>query len=95
MKMSLFLVTILTYRHIFIKYKAHQNPKLKYFSSRLAVVFAQSIEARCEVENEDAVGAAATGDVPTTSERSTILLRTKVPLGLNYLKVATAPPLTW
>ena len=37
-------------------------PKLKRFSSRLAVVFVQYIEAKCQVENED-VGAA-----PTTSE---------------------------
>ena len=28
-------------------YKTHQIPKLKCFSSRLVVVFAQSIEARC------------------------------------------------
>ena len=29
------------------QYKTHQIPKLKCFSSRLAVVFAQSIEVRC------------------------------------------------
>ena len=46
----------------------HQIPELKCFSSRLAVVFAQSNEARCYVENEDVVGAAPTGDAPTTSE---------------------------
>ena len=46
------------------------------FSSRLAS--AQSIEARCWDENEDVVGAAPTGDAPTTSEWSTILLPTKV-----------------
>ena len=34
--------------------------------SRLAVVFAQSNEARCEVENEHLSGAAPTGDAPTT-----------------------------
>ena len=28
-------------------YKAYQIPRLRRFSSRLAVVFAQSIEARC------------------------------------------------
>ena len=39
-------------------YKPHQILKLKCFSYRLAVVFVQSIEASCEVENEDAVGAA-------------------------------------
>ena len=31
-------------------------------------VYAQSIEARCYVKNEDVVGAAPTGDAPTTSE---------------------------
>ena len=30
-----------------LKYKLHQIPKLKCFSFRLAVVFAQSVEARC------------------------------------------------
>ena len=63
-----------------IWYKLHQIPKLKCFSSRLAVVFAQSIEARCWVENKDVVGAAPTGDTPTTSEWSTILLPTMVQL---------------
>ena len=52
----------------------HQIPKLKCFSSRLAFVLAQYmyIEAKCKVENEDVVGAALTGDAPTTSEWSTI-----------------------
>ena len=58
-------------------------PLLKCFSSRLTVAFAHFIEARCEVENEDVVGAAPTGDAPTTSERSTFLLPTKVPLILE------------
>ena len=57
--------------------------KLKCFSSRLAVVFAQSNGARCWVKNEDVVGAAPTGDAPTTSEWSTILLLTKVRLILE------------
>ena len=35
------------------------------FWFRLAVVFAQSIEAKCWVENEDVIGAAHTGDTPT------------------------------
>ena len=61
----------------------HQIPKLKCFSARLAVVFVQSNEARCEVENEDVVGAAPTGDAPTTYEWSTILLPTKVRLILE------------
>ena len=64
-------------------YKAHQLPKLKCFSSPLAVVFVQSIEARCYVENEDVVGAAPTGDAPTISEWSPILLPTKVHLILE------------
>ena len=50
----------------------HQNPKLKSFSYRLVVVFAQYIEAECKVENEDVVGAVPTGDASTTSEWSTI-----------------------
>ena len=61
----------------------HTILKLKCFSSRLAVVFVQSAEARYQVENEDVVGAAPTGDAPTTSEWSTILLPTKVHLILE------------
>ena len=61
----------------------HQIPKLEWFSSRRAVVFAQSIEARCSVENEDVVGATPTGDAPTASEWSTILLSNKVRLVLE------------
>ena len=53
-----------------------QIPKLKCFSSRLAIVFVQFNEARCQVENEDVVGAAPTGDAQTTSELSTVLLPT-------------------
>ena len=44
---------------------------------------AESLEARCQVENENVVGAAPTGDAPTTSEWSTILLPTKVRLILE------------
>ena len=46
----------------------------------------QSIEARCEVENEDVAWAAPTGDAPTTSEWPTILLPTKVQLILEVLQ---------
>ena len=46
----------------------HQIPKFIWFSSRLEVVFAQSFEAGCLIENEDVVEAAPTGDAPTTSE---------------------------
>ena len=49
-------------------YKSHKILKFKCFSSRLSVVCAQAMEARCYVENEDVVGAAPTGDAPTTSE---------------------------
>ena len=52
--------------------------KRKYFSSGLPVVFSQSVEFSCLVENEDVGGAAPTGDAPTTFELSTILLPTKV-----------------
>ena len=52
--------------------------KLKCLSSRRAVVFGQSNGARSYVENEDVVRAAPTGDAPTTSEWSTILLPAKV-----------------
>ena len=40
----------------------------------------------CWVENEDVVGAAPTGDAPTTSEWSTILLPTEVRLILEVLR---------
>ena len=52
------------------------SPQFNLFSSRLSVVFAQSIEAKCYVDNDDAVGAAPTDDAPTTSEWSAILLLT-------------------
>ena len=45
-----------------------KSQNFKCFSSHLAVVFAQCFEARCWGENEDVVGAALTGDAPTTSE---------------------------
>ena len=53
------------------------------FSSRLAVVFARSTEARCWVENEDVVEATPTGDASTTSEWSTVVLSIKVRLILQ------------
>ena len=42
------------------------------------VVLAQSIEAMYQVEIEDVVGAAPTGDAPVTSEWLTILLSSSV-----------------
>ena len=61
----------------------------KWFLYPRAVVFAQSIEARCKVENEDVVGAAPTGDAPTTSELSTNLLPTKVRLILDVFRYSS------
>ena len=61
----------------------HPIPKLECSSSRLAVVFVQSIEARCQDKNEDVVGAAPTGNAPTISEWSTMLLPVKVRLILE------------
>ena len=51
--------------------------------ARLAIVFAQSIEASDKVVNEDVVGAAPTGDAPTPSELSKIVFPTKVRLILE------------
>ena len=62
------------------------TPTLKMFSYCLVAVFSESLEARCQVENEDVVGAAPTGDAPTTSEWSTILWLTKVCLILEVLR---------
>ena len=64
----------------------HQIPTLKRFLYCLAAVFAESLEARCQVENEDVVVAAPTGDAPTTSEWSAILLPTTVRLILEILR---------
>ena len=49
-----------------------KSQNFKLFSSPLAVVFGQVIEARCWDENEDIVGAGPTSDAPTRSEWSTI-----------------------
>ena len=73
----------------------HQLPKHKYFSSHLAVVFAQSIEATCWVTNEDVVGAAPTGDAPTTPEWSTVLFLTKVRIILEIWWYVLKAPLQW
>ena len=50
-----------------IQYKPHHIPKFKCFSSRLAVVFGQSIDAKCKIGNKDAT---LTGDGPTAFEWS-------------------------
>ena len=49
----------------------HQIQTFKCFLSHLAVVIAQSTEARCLVENEDVVGAALAGDAPNKFEWKT------------------------
>ena len=67
-----------------IWYKTHQIPKLKNFSSCLAVAFAQSIEARWSVEYDDVVGAAPTCDALITSWFSTFILPTKFPIILEF-----------
>ena len=54
-------------------YKAQQIQKLKFYSSRLAVVIARFIDVMCSVENKDVGGEAPTGDAPITSEESAIL----------------------
>ena len=75
-----------------LQYKSHQIATLKYFLYPHAVVFAQFIEAMCYVDNEDVVGAAPTGDAPTTSEWSTIALPTKVCLILEILRYVPTQP---
>ena len=71
------------------EYQYHQTSNISRTKSRNLIlsrldlqlsVFAQSIEARCQVENEDIVGAAPT---PTTSEWSNILLPSEVRLILE------------
>ena len=62
-----------------LKYKLYQTQKDQGFSSRLAALFVHSKEVMRRihwVKNEDVVRAALTGDAPTTSEWSTILLPT-------------------
>ena len=63
-------IPVLVRQHLYCQIS---SLKLKCFLSRLAVVFAQSTEARCLVENEHVIGAALTGNAPTSSEWSTTL----------------------
>ena len=58
-----------------------QNLNVSRLVLQLSVV--ESIEARCQVANEDAVGAAPAGDALTKSEWSKILMPTKVRLILE------------
>ena len=74
----------------------HQILQLECFSSQLAVIILQYIEAKCSVENEDIVGAAPTGDAPTTSEWSAIELPTIVRLILETWRyTVNLAPYTW
>ena len=70
-------------------YKPHQIPKLKCFLSRLAVVFAQSVEARWLVENEDVVGAAPIG----AYIRGLTLVHTCTVLRQTFTMICTQPML--
>ena len=67
----------------------HQIQNLNVSRLVFAVVFVRYTEARCWVENEDVVGAAPTGDDPTTSEWSTIVLPPKVQLILEVWQYVT------
>ena len=60
------------------------------FLFRLAIVFAPSFEARCQVENDNVVGAARTGDAPTISDWSAILLPTKISRNYPHFKTEFA-----
>ena len=63
------------------------------FFTRLEVVLAQYIKAKCSVENEDVVRAALTDDFPTTSEWSTISLPTQVRLILETWRYVLSHPI--
>ena len=89
---TLFLLSWLfvkTYRQV-SNIRRTKSQHLKKLSCCLAAFFAKSLEARCQVENEDVVWAAPTGDAPITSEWSTILLPTKAPLILEVLRYIVA-----
>ena len=84
--MYFMLVKLFKFNNEFNNYRQTFNiSHTKCFSCHLAVVSAHSIEAK----NEDIVGAAPTGDAPTKSEWSTILLPTKVPLILEVWLITT------
>ena len=64
-----------------ISHTTSQNLNAPRLGLRLSLP--KSIKARCYVKNEDAVREAPTGDAPTTSEWSTILLPTNLCLILD------------
>ena len=63
-----------------------KSQHLKDSHTVLRLSLLKSLEDIYEVDNEDVVGAAPTGDAPTTSEWSTILLSAKVRLILEVLR---------
>ena len=61
-----------------------------FLASVLQLLLPNPLKPGVKVEDEDVVGTAPTGDAPTTSEWSTILLSNKVRLILEVLRyVAT------
>ena len=85
--------SVMTYQYDFeyrnvsnIRRTKSQHLKDSRTAYRLVAVFAEFLEARCWVENEVVVEAAPTGDTPTTSEWSTILLPTRARLILETLR---------
>ena len=79
------MISLSCYRQVF-NIRRTKSQHLKDSRTVLQLSFGESLEARCQVENEDVVGAAPTGDAPTTSEWSTILLPTKMRLILESLR---------
>ena len=66
--------------------KTSRNKSQNLYDSRLVLELPLPNPLK-PVENEDVVGAAPTGDAPTTSEWSTILMPTQVRLILQVLEV--------
>ena len=63
-----------------------QSPNINVSRLVLQLSLPNPLKPGCWVENEDVVGAAPTGDAPTTSEWSTIVLPTKACLILETLR---------
>ena len=63
-----------------------KSPNLNVSSLLLQWLLSNPLKLGVKFKNEDVVGAGPTGDAPTTSELSTILLPTKVRLILEVLR---------
>ena len=63
-----------------------KSPNLNVSRLVLQLSLPNVMKPGVQVENEDVVGAAPTGDTPTTYQWSTILLPTKVGLILEVLR---------